>query len=100
GADTSTWEDFRSLYPFSPALLHVMVDLSSALERQRSALKLLLQLLVNHRSNLPVGQIVPLGAVFDVLIQGETRPFKGRLREEYAKISSFYQKVREWLLDK
>ncbi|MFI6576357.1 phage resistance protein [Nocardiopsis sp. NPDC050513] len=101
GADTSTWEDFRNLYPFSPALLHVMVDLSGALQRQRSALKLLLQLLVNHRTTLPVGQMVPLGAVFDVLIEGESRPFKDQLSAEYAKISTFYRnRVRPWLLEK
>jgi hypothetical protein len=101
GGDTSTWEDFRNLYPFSPALLHVMVDLSGALQRQRSALKLLLQLLVNHRTTLPVGQMVPLGSVFDVLIEGESRPFKDQLSAEYAKISTFYRnRVRPWLLDK
>ncbi|GAB3687932.1 DUF6079 family protein [Nocardiopsis oceani] len=101
GADTSTAQDFRNLYPFSPALLHVMVDLSYALQRQRSALKLLLQLLVNHRTTLPVGQMVPLGAVFDVLIEGESRPFKDHLSGEYAKISHFYlNRVRPWLLQR
>ncbi|MFD3683896.1 DUF6079 family protein [Nocardiopsis sp. NPDC058631] len=101
GGDTSTWEDFRKLYPFSPALLHVMVDLSGALQRQRSALKLLLQLLVQHRSTLPVGQMVPLGAVFDVLFDGEERPFTDKFSVEYAKIRTFYRtKVRPWLLNR
>lgn len=100
GADTSTWEDFRSLYPFSPAVLHVLVELSYALQRQRSAIKLLLELLVKYRTTLPVGQVVPLGAVFDVLIEGEAKPFKDHLSAEYTKISNFYRKVRLWLLDK
>lgn len=101
GADTSTWDDFRALYPFSPALLHVMVDMSYALQRQRSAIKLLLHLLVNHRDTLPVGQMVPLGSVFDVLIEGEDKPFKDHLSGEYAKISTFYRnKVRPWLLER
>ncbi|WP_017608530.1 DUF6079 family protein [Nocardiopsis xinjiangensis] len=101
GADTSTWEDFRSLYPFSPAVLHVLVEISYALQRQRSAIKLLLELLVKYRTTLPVGQVVPLGAVFDVLIEGEAKPFKDHLSSEYAKISTFYRdKVRPWLLDK
>ncbi|WP_285730444.1 DUF6079 family protein [Nocardiopsis sp. ATB16-24] len=101
GADTSTWEDFRSLYPFSPAVLHVLVEMSYALQRQRSAIKLLLELLVKYRTTLPVGQVVPLGAVFDVLIEGEAKPFKDHLSAEYAKISNFYRnKVRPWLLDK
>ena len=101
GADTSTWEDFRRLYPFSPALLHVMVEMSYALSRSRSAIKMLLQLLVSHRTTLPVGQMVPLGAVFDVLIDGEVAPFQEHLHNEYTKISEFYRtKVRDWLLDK
>lgn len=99
GGEADTWEDFRALYPFSPALLHVMVDLSAALQRQRSALKLMRQLLVNHRTSLPVGQLVPLGAVFDVLVEGEDRPFHDRLSAEYEKIRDFYRnKVRPWLL--
>ncbi|MDT0304252.1 phage resistance protein [Streptomonospora wellingtoniae] len=99
GGDADSWEDFRALYPFTPALLHVMVDLSGALQRQRSALKLMRQLMVNHRDSLPVGQLVPLGALFDVLDDGEDRPFKDVLSAEYTKISSFYrQKVRPWLL--
>ncbi|WP_150241185.1 DUF6079 family protein [Nocardiopsis quinghaiensis] len=98
GGDTNTWEDFRALYPFSPALLHVMVDLSGALQRQRSALRLLLLLLVRHRTTLPVGQMVPLGALFDVLFEGEERPFKDHLSSEYAKIRAFYRnKVLPWL---
>ncbi|GAA1754635.1 phage resistance protein [Streptomonospora arabica] len=99
GGDADSWEDFRALYPFTPAMLHVMVDLSGALQRQRSALKLMRQLMVNHRDSLPVGQLVPLGAVFDVLDDGEDRPFKDVLSAEYTKISTFYrQKVRPWLL--
>ncbi|MBB4934832.1 hypothetical protein F4561_005726 [Lipingzhangella halophila] len=101
GGDADSWEDFRALYPFTPALMHVMVDLSGALQRQRSALKLMRQLMINHRDSLPVGQLVPLGAVFDVLDDGEDRPFKDVLSSEYAKVSSFYRKkVRPWLLNR
>ncbi|MCO5994768.1 hypothetical protein [Actinoallomurus rhizosphaericola] len=32
---------FRATYPFSPAFLHAMVDISGALQRQRTALKLM-----------------------------------------------------------
>ncbi|MBB4931688.1 hypothetical protein F4561_002508 [Lipingzhangella halophila] len=99
GGDADSWDDFRALYPFSPALLHVMVDLSGALQRQRSALKLMRQLMVNHRTTLPVGQLVPMGAVLDVLVEGEDRPFRDRLSGEYDKIRGFYRdRVRPWLL--
>jgi hypothetical protein len=71
GADQGA---FRSVYPFSPAFLHTMVDISSALERERTALKLMLQLLVDHRDLLTAGQLIPLGAIFDVLLSGGVDP--------------------------
>ncbi|MDA2806625.1 phage resistance protein [Nocardiopsis suaedae] len=101
GGEADTWEDFQGLYPFSPAVLHVMVDLSAALQRQRSALKLMLELLVRNRTTLQVGQLVPMGAVFDVLVEGEVRPFKDQLSAEYDKIRNFYRtKVLPWLLER
>ncbi len=81
---------FRSVYPFSPAFLHTMVDISSALQRERTALKLMLQLLVDHRDTLPAGQLVPLGAIFDVLLTGGVDPFSDKLRSEFDQAKSFF----------
>ena len=60
---------FRLTYPFSPAFVHAMVDISGALQRERTALKLMQQLLVDYRDTLVVGQLMPLGAIFDVLAE-------------------------------
>ncbi|MGH3275960.1 MAG: phage resistance protein [Streptosporangiaceae bacterium] len=90
--------DFRATYPFSPAFLHAMVDVSGALQRQRTALKLMQQLLVDHRDTLPVGQLMPLGAIFDALAAGGDRPFSDKLRDEFEQAKRFYQRVREYLL--
>ena len=60
-----------------------MVDISSALQRERTALKLMQQLLVDYRDTLPVGQLMPLGAIFDVLAGGADRPFTDKLRDEF-----------------
>src|SRR6516225_6510138 len=38
---------FKQVYPFSPALIQALVAVSSALQRERTALKVMLQLLVN-----------------------------------------------------
>ncbi|WP_433151966.1 phage resistance protein [Actinomadura nitritigenes] len=90
---------FRSVYPFSPAFLHTMVDISSALQRERTALKLMLQLLVDHRDTLPAGQLVPLGAIFDVLLTGGVDPFSDKLRSEFDQAKNFYlERLRPWLL--
>jgi hypothetical protein len=92
---------FRLTYPFSPAFVHAMVDISSALQRERTALKLMQQLLVDYRDILPVGQLMPLGAIFDVLAHGADRPFTDKLRDEFETARGFYNsQVRPYLLGK
>ena len=43
---------FRQVYPFSPALVQTLIAVSSLLQRERTALKLMLQLLVDRRDEL------------------------------------------------
>ncbi|MEV4675247.1 phage resistance protein [Actinomadura sp. NPDC049382] len=94
-------EAFRATYPFSPAFLHAMVDISSALQRQRTALKLMQQLLVDYRDVLPVGQLMPMGAIYDVLARGADRPFTDKLRGEFEQAKNFYTgRLLPYLLDK
>lgn len=68
-----TEEDFQRLYPFSPALVDVLVRLSGALQRERTAMRIVTDLLVNHVGDQPVGSIVPLGDLYDILALEETR---------------------------
>ncbi|MEV4372945.1 phage resistance protein [Nonomuraea sp. NPDC049637] len=97
----ATREDFRVTYPFSPAFLAAMIDISGALQRERSALKLTQQLLVDHRDSLPVGQLMPLGAIYDVLASGGDKPFSDKLREEFDQAKRFYtERLRPHLLHK
>jgi len=63
---------FRQVYPFSPALIQTLVAVSSVLQRERTALKVLMQLLVDHRDTLAVTDLVPVGDLFDILIHGDT----------------------------
>jgi hypothetical protein len=94
-------EAFRLTYPFSPAFTHAMVDVSGALQRERTALKLMQQLLVDYRDTLPVGQLMPLGAIFDVLASGADRPFTDKLRDEFEQAKRFYTlKLRPYLLQR
>ncbi len=62
---------FRQVYPFTPALIKTLVAVSSVLQRDRTALKVLSQLLVDHRDTLQVTDLVPVGDLFDVLIHGD-----------------------------
>jgi hypothetical protein len=68
---TATREMFRQVYPFSPALVQALVAVSSLLQRERTALKVMLQLLVNQRDVLKVGDVVPVGDLFDAIAEGD-----------------------------
>ena len=64
-------EMFRKVYPFSPALVQTLIAVSSVLQRERTALKVMMQLLVEQRDVLNVGDIVPVGDLFDVIAHGD-----------------------------
>jgi hypothetical protein len=54
----------RDVYPFHPALIEMLVDVTSLMQRERSALRLLYELLVLHYPNLPLGEFLPVGSAF------------------------------------
>ncbi|HJT78464.1 MAG TPA: phage resistance protein, partial [Gemmataceae bacterium] len=62
---------FRRVYPFSPALVQTLIAVSSVLQRERTALKVMMQLLVDQRDTLRVGDLVPVGDLFDVVAHGD-----------------------------
>jgi hypothetical protein len=88
---------FRQVYPFSPALVQTLVAISSLLQRERTALKLMLQLLVNQREVLQLGDIVPVGDLFDVIVEGD-EPFTQAMRLNFDHAKKLYQqKLRPML---
>ena len=54
----------RDVYPFHPALIEMLVDVTSLMQRERSALRLLYELLVLHYPDLPLGEFLPVGSAF------------------------------------
>lgn len=62
---------FRKVYPFSPALVQTLIAVSSVLQRERTALEVMMQLLVERRDILTLGDIVPVGDLFDVIAHGD-----------------------------
>ena len=56
---------------FSPALVQTLIAVSSVLQRGRTALKVMMQLLVDERDVLKVGDLVPVGDSFDVFARGD-----------------------------
>jgi hypothetical protein len=83
---TANREMFRQMYPFSPALVQSLVAVSSVLQRERTALKVMLQLLVDQRETLKVGDVVPVGDLFDAIAQGDEAFSEGmRVHFDHAK---------------
>lgn len=72
-------ELFRKVYPFSPALVQTLIAVSAALQRERTALKLMLQLLVDRREDLELGQLIPVGDLWDAIAEGD-EPFSDGMR--------------------
>ncbi|MGY3518165.1 DUF6079 family protein [Micromonospora sp. PTRAS2] len=104
GTDTGSGADlesFRKTYPFSPAFVSTLVHVSSALQRSRTGLKLMRQLLMDRRDDLRLGELIPLGDLFDVLRRGGDQPFTERLKAEFETAQKLYEgKLRPYLLDR
>jgi hypothetical protein len=81
---------FRQVYPFSPALVQALIAVSSTLQRERTALKLMLQLLVDRREELALGQIIPVGDLFDVIAEGD-EPFADIMRFQFENAKKLYR---------
>jgi hypothetical protein len=60
----------RRLYPFNPALLRILVDVTQALSRNRTAIAALYRML-NKYADLEVGQFIPVGALWDFVFEPE-----------------------------
>lgn len=82
--DSGDLDAFRRLYPFSPALVDALVALSGAMQRERTALKVMLQLLVEGRDELELGQLIPLGDLFDAVNSGD-EPLTEVMRSQFAQ---------------
>jgi hypothetical protein len=82
--DTGDLDAFRRLYPFSPALVDALVALSGAMQRERTALKVMLQLLVQGRHHLQVGQLIPLGDLWDPINAGD-EPLTEVMRAQFGQ---------------
>jgi len=91
-------EMFRSLYPFSPALIQALVALSSALQRERTALKVMLMLLVDQRETLELGNCIPVGDLYDV-IGSEAEPFSEAMRLHFDNAKSLFERKLVPLLE-
>ncbi len=86
---TADREMFRKVYPFSPALVQTLIAVSAALQRERTALKLMLQLLVDRKTDLELGQLIPVGDLYDAIVEGD-EPFSEGMRLHFDNAKRLY----------
>ena len=89
---------FRQVYPFIPALVQALIAVSSLLQRERTALKLMLQLLVDQAARLRLGDVIPVGDLFDVIAQGD-EPFTQAMRMRFDDARKLYRTKLRPLLE-
>ncbi|MFD4863999.1 phage resistance protein [Streptomyces sp. NPDC058412] len=96
GADEDA---FRRTYPFPPAFMDTLVHISAALQRSRTGLKLMSQLLVDHRDDWRLGQLVPLGDLYPAIAGGGDKAFSGDANVHFEAADKLYRdKLRPYLL--
>lgn len=83
--------DFRRVYPFSPALVEALVALSDCLQRERTAIRILMELLVNHLPDLETGRVVPVGDAFDALAESEDPIDDAVMKARFERARDLYQ---------
>jgi hypothetical protein len=89
---------FRRLYPFSPALVATLVALSQALQRERTALKVMTELLVARRDTLQVNDLIEVAALFEPLVLRGELPDRPQLKQKFQDARDTYQRKLRPLL--
>lgn len=92
---------FADVYPFSPALVDTMVALSSLMQRERTALKLMAELLSDGRDDLRVRDVIPVGDLYAPIVLGGSQPLTEEMKRHFAISARFYrQKMLPYLMRK
>ena len=64
---------FELTFPFSPALIDTLINLSSIMQRERTALKVMEQMLIDKRNTMRIDSVFPVGDAFDYLLAGNDK---------------------------
>ncbi|MEV7571533.1 hypothetical protein AB0P28_00385 [Pseudarthrobacter sp. NPDC089323] len=62
---------FRLTYPFAPALVSTLRTLASVMQRDRTALKVMQQMLVDRREKLSIDDVIPAGDCYDYVVKSQ-----------------------------
>lgn len=84
----------RDVYPFHPALIEMLIDVSSLMQRDRTALRLLYELLVLYYPHLPLGKLLPVGSAFEALFPEAGVEGSKKVEDLRAIHRLYYQRFR------
>lgn len=87
-------EDFRRVYPFHPALIRTLIDVSNRLSRERTSIRLLYEMLIRRHPDLPAGSLVPYASLFDVVFQPDTVYSGSRAEELDAVRETYFERLQ------
>ncbi|WAC52169.1 hypothetical protein [Frigoribacterium sp. SL97] len=92
---------FANVYPFSPSLVDTMVALSSLMQRERTALKLMAELLSDGRDSLLARDVIPVGDLYAPVVLGGSQPLTDDMKQHFTISARFYRtKLQPYLLRK
>jgi len=88
-----TLADFSRVYPFHPALIRTLVEVSARLSRDRSAIRLLYELLIRRHPDLKIGALVPYASLFDAVFLPNKLTGDSRNQDLEAVRQTYYEKL-------
>jgi hypothetical protein len=91
-------EAFQKLYPFPPVLVETLVAVSGLLQRERTALRILLTILVERGGAMELGDLVPIGDLFDFIAVGSDA-FSSGTRIHFENAQRLYEKKLRPILE-
>ncbi len=89
---------FRELYPFTPALVEVLITVASALQRERTVLNVMAQILVKARNRMRLGDLVPVGELFVEMRDGYD-PFGIALKQQFDNARKLWERKLRPLIE-
>jgi len=91
-------EMFRSIYPFSPAFMNTLIAMSFLLQRERTALKVMLQILISQKDYMTLGEIIPVGDLYDAIAEGD-EAVSDEIRRNFDNARKIYEEKLKPVLE-
>jgi hypothetical protein len=89
---------FRELYPFTPALVEILITVAGALQRERTVLNVMAQILVKARDRMHLGDLVPVGELFVEMRDGYD-PFGSALKQQFDNARKLWERKLRPLIE-